>query len=224
MTYVFWYHGVLLSILVMCQCIFSNALKRCPNGLVLNEVFTLGVYGACTFSGNYPFIELSRASNEEISLTNYSLMVFSVSHKNHIRLRAVMDLKTYKFTAGQKIGVIGDGSFPNQLFSNDINSRNLIYNDNLNNLNYLSITKAQHLVVSLIHSDVGSVFDQQVLIDGENNVLDENTWTFVKKNIIDLVVIRGPSATKTFKALNLMLQESVGPKQLQYITTRVEKQ
>ena len=113
MTYAFWYHGVLLSILVMCQCIFSNALKRCPNGLVLNEVFTLGVYGDGTFSGSYPFIELSRASNEEISLQNYSLVAFSTSSRNLIRLRAVMDLSTYKFTAGQKIGVIGDGSFPN---------------------------------------------------------------------------------------------------------------
>ena len=51
--------------------------------------------------------------------------------------------------------------------------------------------------------------------------MSEKLWKYIKKNTIDLMIIRGISAPKTSKILNQRIQESVGPRQLKYITSPV---
>ena len=42
----------------------SHTHKKCPNGLILNEVFTFGQQRNLMTSGQ-PFIEIARSTNEE---------------------------------------------------------------------------------------------------------------------------------------------------------------
>ena len=65
----------------------------------------------------------------------------------------------------------------------------------------------------------GYIFDQQVLLPGENNILtlETNLWRYIQKNTIDLVVIRGFKAPLKKKNLNLLLQDNIGRRQLHYV-------
>ena len=68
----------------------------------------------------------------------------------------MIDLKSYRFLRGQKIAVIGDGSFPNKLMANEMMSSNgLFFNARYNNLDYLSVGTSLHLVVTLMYSGEG---------------------------------------------------------------------
>ena len=48
--------------------------------LMIIEVFTFGQWRSA-FTSGVPFIELSRASDEEISLDKYSILVYSVNKR-----------------------------------------------------------------------------------------------------------------------------------------------
>ena len=65
----------------------------------------------------------------------------------------------------------------------------------------------------------GYIFDQQLLLPGENNILtlETNLWRYIQKNTIDLVVIRGFIAPLKKKNLNLLLQDNIGRRQLHYV-------
>ena len=65
----------------------------------------------------------------------------------------------------------------------------------------------------------GYIFDQQLLLPGENNILtlETNLWRYIQKNTIDLVVIRGFKAPLRKKNLNLLLQDNIGRRQLHYV-------
>ena len=65
----------------------------------------------------------------------------------------------------------------------------------------------------------GYIFDQQLLLPGENNILtlETNLWGYIQKNTIDLVVIRGFKASIKKKKLNLLLQDNIGRRQLHYV-------
>ena len=65
----------------------------------------------------------------------------------------------------------------------------------------------------------GYIFDQQLLLPGENNILtlETNLWGYIQKNTIDLVVIRGFKAPLKKKNLNLLLQDNIGRRQLHYV-------
>ena len=65
----------------------------------------------------------------------------------------------------------------------------------------------------------GYIFDQQLLLPGENNILtlETNLWRYIQKNTIDLVVIRGFKAPLKKKNLNLLLQDNIGRRQLHYV-------
>ena len=75
--------------------VHTHTKKRDPNGLMINEVFTFGQWRSA-FTSGVPFIELSRASDEEISLDKYSILVYSVNKRpNDESVRFVMDLRWY---------------------------------------------------------------------------------------------------------------------------------
>ena len=65
----------------------------------------------------------------------------------------------------------------------------------------------------------GYIFDQQLLLPGENNIftMETNLWHYIQKNTIDLVVIRGFNAPLQKKNLNLLLQDNIGRRQLHYV-------
>ena len=65
----------------------------------------------------------------------------------------------------------------------------------------------------------GYIFDQQLLLPGENNILtlETNLWRYIQKNTIDLVVIRGFKAPLKKKNVNLLLQDNIGRRQLHYV-------
>jgi hypothetical protein len=65
----------------------------------------------------------------------------------------------------------------------------------------------------------GYIFDQQLLLPGENNILTMETklWHYIQKNTIDIVVIRGFKAPLKKKSLNLLLQDNIGRRQLHYV-------
>ena len=62
------------------KLVHTHTKKRDPNGLMINEVFTFGQWRSA-FTSGVPFIELSRASDEEISLDKYSILVYSVNKR-----------------------------------------------------------------------------------------------------------------------------------------------
>ena len=64
----------------------------------------------------------------------------------------------------------------------------------------------------------GYVFDQQSLVSGGKNVIGQQLWNYIEKNTIDLVVIRGISASKRSTIVNDNIQEAVGPKLIEYVT------
>ena len=51
--------------------------------------------------------------------------------------------------------------------------------------------------------------------------MTKNLWTYIQKNTIDIMILRGAMATKISKILNGKFQESVGTRQLKYITSPV---
>ena len=65
----------------------------------------------------------------------------------------------------------------------------------------------------------GYIFDQQLLLHGENNILTMETklWQYIQKNTIDIVVLRGFNAPLQKKSINLLLQDNIGRRQLHYV-------
>ena len=142
-------HLLILKLLVIS---ISTERVQNPHGIVLSEIFTFGQQRNL-FTNGIPYIELSRSTNQEASLDKYSIVVFSVNSKNLIRLRAVMDLKTQKFKEDQTYGVIGDGPFKNKLHDNEMKSTpGILFNEQFNSLDYLSVGNEQHQVVVLMYS------------------------------------------------------------------------
>ena len=136
--------------------------KKCPNGLVLNEIFTLGQHQSA-FSGSFPYIELARSSDGEINLDKYSIAIYGLNKQNLFRLRALMDLKSYRLLQGQKVAVIGDGNFPNKLTTNEMMSSSSIFlNARYNNLDFLSVGTSIYLVVTLMYSGEGKCYQSYI--------------------------------------------------------------
>ena len=63
----------------------------------------------------------------------------------------------------------------------------------------------------------GYIFDQQLLLHGENNILETKLWQYIQKNTIDIVVLRGFNAPVQKKGINLLLQDNIGRRQLHYV-------
>ena len=63
----------------------------------------------------------------------------------------------------------------------------------------------------------GYIFDQQLLLHGENNILETKLWQYIQKNTIDIVVLRGFNAPLQKKSINLLLQDNIGRRQLHYV-------
>ena len=65
----------------------------------------------------------------------------------------------------------------------------------------------------------GYIFDQQLLLHGENKILtmETNLWRYIQKNTIDIVVLRGFNAPLQKKRVNLLLQDNIGRRQLHYV-------
>ena len=104
-----------------------------------------------------PFIEVARSTKDPISLENYSIVVYSVTHKV-VKLRALIDLKTANLMQDQSLVVIRDGFFPNKLISIDMRSSDeIFFNQNYHSLDYLSVGKTQHLIVALLYNGVGKL-------------------------------------------------------------------
>ena len=136
----------LLAIFISCEG------AQNPHGVVLNEVFTFGQQRNF-FTNKKPYIELYRATNQESTLDKYSLVVFSLNDRNQIILRAIMDLKTRKFNKEQQFGVLGDGTFPNKLHEAEMRATpGILFNQQFNSLDYLSVGNQQYLVVILTYS------------------------------------------------------------------------
>jgi hypothetical protein len=136
----------LLAIFISCEG------AQNPHGVVLNEVFTFGQQRNF-FTNKKPYIELSRATNQEVTLDKYSLVVFSVNNRNQIILRAIMDLKTRKFSKEQQFGVIGDGTFPNKIHEAEMRATpGIFFNEQFTSVDYLSVGNQQYLVVILTYS------------------------------------------------------------------------
>ena len=136
----------LLGIFITCEG------AQNPHGIVLNEVFTFGQQRNF-FTNKKPYIELSRATSQEVTLDKYSLVVFSVSNRNQIILRAIMDLKTRKFNEDQQFGVLGDGPFPNKIHEGEMGATpGIFFNDQFTSVDYLSVGNHQYLVVILAYS------------------------------------------------------------------------
>ena len=143
------FHLLVLKLLII--SITSERVQN-PHGVVLNEIFTFGQQRNL-FTNGIPYIELFRSTNQEASLDKYSIVIFSVNSKNLIRLRAVMDLKTLKFKEDQTYGVIGDGPFKNKLHDNEMKlTPGILFNEQFNSLDYLSVGNEQHEVIVLMYS------------------------------------------------------------------------
>ena len=140
---------------MLCGTVHNHTHKKSPHSLILNEVFTFGQQMGAFTSGQ-PFIELSKASNEELQLDKYSIIVYGVTRTGPEKLRVVIDLKEYGFTQNQNYVYIGDGSFPNKLLSTQMaTSEGILFNDQFHPLNYLSVGNSQHLIVALLYSGEG---------------------------------------------------------------------
>ena len=121
-----------------------------PSGLVLNEVFTFGQQRNI-FTNGRPYIELYKATNHEVHLDKYSLVIFSLNHMGMLRLRAVMDLSTRKFNEGQNYGVLSDGPFENKLHEAELKlTPGILLNENYNSLDFLSTGNKQYLITILL--------------------------------------------------------------------------
>ena len=97
------------------KLVHTHTKKRDPNGLMIIEVFTFGQWRSA-FTNGVPFIELSRASDEEILLDKYSILVYSVNKRpNDESLRFVMDLRWHSMAKDQKFALISDGSYAQKL-------------------------------------------------------------------------------------------------------------
>ena len=142
-------HFLLLKLLVI---FITCEGAQNPHGIVLNEVFTFGQQRNF-FTNKKPYIELSRATSQEVTLDKYSLVVFSVNKINQIILRAIMDLKTRKFNEDQQFGVLGDGPFPNKIHEGEMGATpGIFFNDQFTSVDYLSVGNHQYLVVILAYS------------------------------------------------------------------------
>ena len=140
---------------MLCGTVLNHTYKKSPHSLILNEVFTFGQQMGAFTSGQ-PFIELSKASKEELSLDKYSIIVYGVTRTGPEKLRVVIDLKEYGFAQNQNYVYIGDGSFPNKLLSTQMaTSDGILFNDQFHPLNYLSVGNSQHLIVALLYSGEG---------------------------------------------------------------------
>ena len=65
----------------------------------------------------------------------------------------------------------------------------------------------------------GYIFDHEFLSKGGTNSITDNLWNYVKKNTIDLVIIRGKSAAKLSREINDRHQQSVGfGTEIKYVT------
>ena len=107
----------LLVVFLKHKLIHTHTHRKCPNGLMLNEVQSFGQQRG-VMTNWQPFIEVARSTKDPISLENYSIVVYSVTHKV-VKLRALIDLKTANLMQDQSLVVIGDGFFPNKLISID---------------------------------------------------------------------------------------------------------
>mgnify|MGYP007045270146 FL=1 len=54
-----------------------------------------------------------------------------------------------------------------------------------------------------------NVFDMQPLLKGTNNNIGDQLWRYIQLNMIDMVVIRGISASEKSKAVNEKIQVAV---------------
>ena len=135
---------------------YTHTNRKCPNKLTINEIFTFG-QTKNFFTKGIPFLELSRASDDEISLHKYSIVIYGVNRRtNEENLRFIIDLKTYNFAQNQKFGVIGDGSYLNTLTTPSMASSNGIFFNRLyHSMDFLSVGTYQHLVVALLYSGDG---------------------------------------------------------------------
>mgnify|MGYP001395896552 CR=1 FL=1 len=144
----------LFHLLVLILLIISITSERVqnPHGIVLNEIFTFGQQRNL-FTNGIPYIELFRSTNQEASLDKYSIVIFSVNNQKMIRLRAVMDLKSLKFKEGQRYGVIGDGPFEYKLHDTEMKATpGILFNEQFNSLDYLSVGNKQYQVIVLMYS------------------------------------------------------------------------
>ena len=91
---------VMLVVMLFGYATPGYARPICPNGLILNEIFTLGEHQT-SFSGSYPYIEFARKTDGEISLDKYSIAVFGLNKQNLFRLRQE-PLNSYLDGAGIK--------------------------------------------------------------------------------------------------------------------------
>ena len=143
------FHLLVLKLLII--SITSERVQN-PHGIVLNEIFTFGQQRNL-FTNGIPYIELFRSTNQEASLDKYSMVVFSVNSQKMIRLRAVMDLKSLKFKEGQRYGVIGDGPFEHKLHDTEMKATpGILFNEQFNSLDYLSVGNKQYQVIVLMYS------------------------------------------------------------------------
>ena len=118
-------HIKILVVLILFEFARSHTYKKCPNGLMLNEVQSFGQQRG-VMTNWQPFIEVARSTKDPISLENYSIVVYSVTHKV-VKLRALIDLKTANLMQDQSLVVIRDGFFPNKLISIDMRSSDEIF-------------------------------------------------------------------------------------------------
>ena len=67
-----------------------------------------------------------------------------------------------------------------------------------------------------------NVFDMQPLLKGTNNNIGDQLWRYIQLNMIDMVVIRGISASEKSKAVNEKIQDAVqnavGSNMIKYVT------
>ena len=135
---------------------YTHTNRKCPNKLTINEIFTFG-QTKNFFTKGIPFLELSRASDDEISLDKYSIVIYGVNRRtNEENLRFIMDLRTYNFASNQKFAVISDGSYLNKLTSPSmVSSNGIFFNRLYNSMDFLSVGPYQHLVVALLYSGDG---------------------------------------------------------------------
>ena len=138
------------------KLVHTHTKKRDPNGLMINEVFTFGQWRSA-FTSGVPFIELSRASDEEISLDKYSILVYSVNKRpNDESLRFVMDLRWHSMAKDQKFALISDGSYAQKLTNGPlIDTFGMTFNFRYHGRNFLSIGNYQHLIVALMYNGDG---------------------------------------------------------------------
>ena len=70
-----------------------------------------------------------------------------------------MDLKTLKFKEDQTYGVIGDGPFKNKLHDHEMKlTPGILFNEQFNSLDYLSVGNEQHEVIVLMYSGGENIY------------------------------------------------------------------